>query len=89
MFDELRDYRFYKPDMLHPNKIAVDYIWEKFENAWVSKNAKQTMDKVETVQKGLAHKPFNLNTEAHQVFVKKIEAIKSQLTAEFPFIYFS
>lgn len=37
MMDELRDYRFYKRDMIHPNDLAIDYIWERFKEAWISK----------------------------------------------------
>jgi len=89
MLDELRDYRFYKPDMLHPNDLAVDYIWQKFIETWVSKKAEETMNIVDAVQKGLAHKPFNSNSEAHKIFSEKIEAQKSQLTFNFPFMIFS
>jgi len=89
MLDELRDYRFYGPDMIHPNKIAIDYIWEKFKEIWVSNKAEETMAKVDAVQKGLAHKSFNYNSEAHKVFTKKVQAQKRQLTADFPFIIFS
>ena len=39
MMDELRDYRFYDEDMIHPNQIAIDYIWEKFKQVWITENA--------------------------------------------------
>ena len=73
MMDDLRDYRFYKKDMLHPNEIAVDYIWNKFVATWINTSEKETMEKVEQIQKGLAHKPFNENSKQHQKFVKNLK----------------
>jgi hypothetical protein len=88
MMDELRDYRFYAEDMLHPNKTAVNYIWEKFQQVWVSSEASKTMDEVETVQKGLLHKPFSPNTNSHQQFLQDLEIKKAQLQSNFPHILF-
>ncbi|QDO92736.1 GSCFA domain-containing protein [Formosa sediminum] len=72
MMDELRDYRFYASDLVHPNAIAIDYIWEKFSNAWVSSSATKIMQEVQTIQTGLSHKPFNATSEAHQKFIKDL-----------------
>lgn len=84
MMDELRDYRFYAQDMLHPNVLAIDYIWEKFKQSSIHENAFSVMDEVSTIQKSLAHKPFNLNSESHQKFVlklkNKIELLQKELT---------
>jgi len=44
MMDELRDYRFYDDDMIHPNKTAINYIWEKFQQVWISSEASITMN---------------------------------------------
>lgn len=79
MMDELRDYRFYKQDMLHPNTLAVNYIWDKFKDVWISKHVQQIMTEVETIQKGLAHKPFTPKSEAHKTFLKKLEIKKQHL----------
>ncbi len=68
MMDELRDYRFYAEDMVHPNKVAMTYIWEKFSRAWISSEASAIMKEVDTIQKGLLHRPFNETSEAHQKF---------------------
>lgn len=82
MMDDLRDYRFYDRDMLHPGPLAIDYIWEKFTAAWISPDALSTMSEVEAVQKGLSHRPFNPDSLAHKKFVedleKKIEKLKIQ-----------
>jgi lysophospholipase L1-like esterase len=89
MMDELRDYRFYAEDMLHPNQTAVNYIWEKFQEVWVSSEAIKTMKLVDEVQKGLQHKPFNPNSEAHQKFLLGIKEKQLQLKKEYPYIKFS
>ena len=88
MMDELRDYRFYAEDMIHPNQIAIDYIWEKFSEVWFSEEAIETMKEVEAIQKGLMHKPFNPNSEAHQLFLKKLQQKKETLLQAFPFMNF-
>ncbi len=88
MMDELRDYRFYAEDMIHPNQTAIDYIWEKFSEVWFSEEAIETMKEVETIQKGLMHKPFNPNSEAHQIFLKKLQQKKETLLQAFPFMNF-
>jgi len=88
MMDELRDYRFYAEDMIHPNQIAVNYIWEKFKQVWISKDVLKTMDEVEAIQKGLSHKSFNSKSEAHQQFLFKINEKQSLLKEKFPYIQF-
>lgn len=88
MMDELRDYRFYAEDMLHPNQTAINYIWETFKDVWVSNEALKTMDEVAAVQKGLQHKPFNPNSEAHQKFLKKITSQQQSLQAKYQHMVF-
>lgn len=88
MMDELRDYRFYKEDMLHPNDLAVSYIWEKFQHGWISESALETMEEIESIQKGLMHKPFNPNSEAHQAFLNNLERQKELLISKHPLIRF-
>lgn len=88
MTDELRDYRFYAEDMVHPNQTAINYIWEKFKFVWISDIAYKTMDEVDAVQKGLLHKPFNLNSEAHQKFLLTIKEKQNQLKKEHAHIEF-
>jgi len=86
--DELRDYRFYAEDMIHPNKTAINYIWEKFIQTWFSDEVSNTMTEIDTVQKGLLHKPFNPNSKEHQKFLEKIELKKEVLKSQFSFITF-
>ena len=88
MMDELRDYRFYAEDMIHPNQTAVDYIWDKFRMVWISKSAAKTMDDIDVVQKGINHKPFNPNSKAHKLFLQNLEEKKKSLYIQFPYIAF-
>ncbi|WP_034061570.1 GSCFA domain-containing protein [Lacinutrix jangbogonensis] len=88
MLDELRDYRFYKHDMIHPNKTAINYIWERFNNVWVSESTQQTMLKVDGIQKALMHKPFNPNSKAHQQFLKDLNLKIIKLSSIFKHITF-
>jgi hypothetical protein len=88
VMDELREYRFYKEDMIHPNTTAIDYIWEKFISTWFSKESQDTMQDIEVVQKGIAHKPFNENSKEHQQFLKKLELKKKVLAQKYSFISF-
>lgn len=88
MMDELRDYRFYSEDMLHPNQTAINYIWEKFEKSWIHSEASKIMNDVDVIQKGLQHRPFNPNSNKHNLFLQNLERKKKQLITEFPFIAF-
>jgi len=73
MMDELRDYRFYKEDMIHPNKIAISIIWEAFNEVWIANETKQLQKEIEVIQLGLQHKPFHPESKAHQQFVKDLK----------------
>ncbi|MEO9892763.1 GSCFA domain-containing protein [Aurantibacter sp.] len=88
MMDELRDYRFYKTDMIHPNELAVDYIWERFKNTWISDTEYPIMDKVEAVQRDLKHRPFNPNSEQHKKFQKTLEKKITYLQETYSFMLF-
>ena len=88
MMDELRDYRFYAEDMIHPNQVAIDYIWERFAETSISEESYSIMKEVETIQKGLAHRPFNPNSESHQKFLSKLQDKMMNLQNQFPYVQF-
>ena len=88
MMDELRDYRFYAEDMVHPNKTAINYIWKRFIETWFPEKSQTTMQAVETIQKGISHRPFNEHSEQHQKFLKNLEMKKEKINALFSFIKF-
>jgi lysophospholipase L1-like esterase len=89
VMDELRDYRFYGNDMVHPNELAVGCIWEKFKSVWIASNSYTVMDEVDAVQKGLLHRPFNPDSEAHQKFKTSLRAKITYLQERYPFMKFN
>jgi len=72
LLDDLRDYRFYKPDFIHPNEVAEDYIFDKFANAYFDKELKVFIIEWRKIQKELAHRPLQANSPAHQLFLKNL-----------------
>jgi hypothetical protein len=82
MMDELRDYRFYTEDMLHPNSVATDYIWQKFQDVYFDDRQKQFIVKWDKVRKSLAHKPFNKESEQHQLFIQKTISLLKEFKDE-------
>lgn len=78
VLDELRDYRFFNSDLLHPSDEAIAYIWEKFQSTFLSFEAQKTLEKVTKLISSAHHRPLNPNTEAHKKFVlKTIDKIKA------------
>lgn len=73
VMDELRDYRFYEEDMLHISSQAVDYIWEKFESAWIASSARPLMQRIDKLNKSLAHRPFAPESETYKRFRLQLE----------------
>lgn len=71
--DELRDYRFYSRDMLHPSDSAIEYIWESFIDTFLRENAKNTLNQVQSILKRLNHRPFHKNTNSYQKFIISLE----------------
>ena len=69
--DELRDYRFYAADMLHPSEQAVDYIWEQLCETYLSDRARQFLSEWQPVRQALGHKPFAPESEAYRTFMNK------------------
>ncbi len=86
--DELRDYRFYAEDMLHPSQAGIDYIWIRFFENYVDSKYFDTMQEVCNIQKSLAHRPFNPNSENHQQFLATLNQKIIKLQAQFPHFQF-
>ena len=89
MMDELRDYRFYKQDMIHPNEIAIDYIWEKFRAVWIDEGVGETMNNVDEIQRGLRHRAFDPEGVAHQNFLTSLERKIAYMKKDYPFMDFN
>jgi len=83
MMDDLRDYRFYERDMLHPSAEARDYINQKFSDRYFTADTLKLIHTLNEIQKALAHKPFQIASAAHQHFLKdtlrKLESIQHQV----------
>lgn len=89
VMDELRDYRFYNEDMIHPSDVAVNYIMEKIEGAFFSK---PTIDLNKSIQKIIAaskHRPFNTDTENYKTHCKKMLIEVDEIIAAFPGLDFN
>ena len=86
MMDELRDYRFYADDMVHPSSMAVAYIWECLCNSCFTPQTRDFMNRWEEIEKGLAHRPFNPNSDAYHNFMSEILLKTEQLKEKFPYL---
>ncbi len=88
MMDELRDYRFYGEDMLHPNQVAIDYIWKRFSENYILPESISIMQEVDEIQKSLHHRSFNPKSEQHQKFLAKLQQKIKFLDEKLPHIKF-
>ena len=70
VMDDLRDYRFYKKDMLHPSDEAIDYIWDKLSSSMFSEECKKVLPKIEKLSRSLAHRPQNAGSSSHREFLE-------------------
>lgn len=88
VIDELRDYRFYKDDLVHPTELAVNFVWEKFSRCYFSSETQQLNTEIAKIQNTLAHKPFNTESEEYQKFVTKTQDQIDNLKAKHSFLKF-
>ena len=84
LMDELRDYRFYAPDMLHPSEQAVEYIWEKLVDNYFSPAAKDYLEEWRPLKQVLRHKPFNPDSQDYQVLMDKTMLKVAELRKKYP-----
>ena len=82
--DELRDYRFYAPDMLHPSQQAVDYIWERFVATVFSDSAREYLREWKPIKEAFAHRPFNPDSETYRSFIARTIEQKNNLSDKYP-----
>ena len=82
LLDELRDYRFYASDMLHPSEVAVNYIWQRFTSWAFTPEALKFAQEWERTERDLAHRPLNPESDAHKAFLEKVMARRAQLECE-------
>lgn len=84
MMDDLRDYRFYEQDLIHPSKLAIDYIWNHFSATYFGTKTQKTILEIEGFRKALLHKPFCTNSPAYGQFIEKQIAGIKQFRKENP-----
>lgn len=82
--DELRDYRFYKPDMLHPSDQAVEYIYDRMADAFFSDTTRHFLNEWKPIREALHHRPFNPDSEEYKAFLAKTMEKYESLKLRFP-----
>ncbi|MDA0314469.1 MAG: GSCFA domain-containing protein [Bacteroidetes bacterium] len=85
LVDELRDYRFYKADLVHPTEEAENYIWKKWQQAIFMQTTQQKVAEIQKIQLELAHRSLNPDSEAHRKFLQNILGKLERLQDEFDF----
>jgi hypothetical protein len=79
ILDDLRDYRFYKSDMLHPSEEAAEYVWNKFSQTYFNQSTLDFLNKWSKIMAAINHKPFNPQSEAHQKFIRNTIKVLNEL----------
>lgn len=89
MMDDLRDYRFYEKDMIHPNETAIEYIWDKFTHSYIEKNSIEIMNEILKLKKSLLHRSRNPKSIENKNFILKNIEIAKKIEYEYSFINLS
>lgn len=85
MMDELRDYRFYKSDLIHPSEQAENYIWDKWAGALFTPLTQKKVNQISKIKTELNHRPLNPKSEAHRKFLQNLLQKLEQLNTEIDF----
>jgi lysophospholipase L1-like esterase len=86
IIDDLRDYRFYETDLVHPNEQAIDYVFEKLKETFFATETKDLFLKISNIIKAKSHKPFNAETSKHKQFKSSLLKECNDLIADYPFL---
>jgi hypothetical protein len=86
VIDDLRDYRFFAEDMVHPNYAATNYVWEKFVGSCIDESSQQIMVIINEINAAINHKPFNPQSQAHKKFKLKYYNIIVEMQRKYPFL---
>lgn len=89
MMDDLRDYRFYSEDLLHPNRAAIKYIWEKFSDSYFNEETKSIISEIEKIVLSKEHKPRNPLSQKHRLFIESNLYLIGKLLGKYPFLDFT
>ena len=88
MMDDLRDYRYYEKDLIHPNELAIDYIWEKFSEHYFDKKTQELNLQIEEINRALNHRSSNPDSETHRQFLNHIKKEIAVLQSQYPWLTF-
>jgi len=86
MMDELRDYRFYADDMLHPSPVAIDYIWERFCETYMEPSTRETIREALDLSKMLNHRPLNTSSVLYKQFLTETMLKTERFREKYPYI---
>ena len=89
LIDDLRDYRFYAEDMVHPNYLATAYVWEKFTAACIDPHCYALMKEMEKINIAVKHRPFNSASVAHRQFLSSYFTKVQALQDQYPYLNFT
>lgn len=84
VIDDLRDYRFYAEDLVHPNYLATQYVWEKFSGACIDEKSRVIMERIGKINAALEHRPRQPESEQHKAFLQKMYSETLELTKQVP-----
>ena len=84
--DELRDYRFYREDMLHPTDQTVEYIWQRLQETYLSNAAKDFIESWRPLKEAIRHRPFNPNGAEYIAFANKTKENIAKLRLQYPLL---
>jgi hypothetical protein len=86
VIDDLRDYRFYAEDMVHPNYQATGYVWEKFAESSISGASREAMKEIDKIRAAMSHRPLHPTSEQHRQFREKHLRMATDLALRMPFL---
>lgn len=86
--DDLRDYRFYADDMVHPSNLAVDYIWNRFSETYFNEGTINLMDEIKKLKQAFMHRPFNPESDSFKSFRKNNRKKTEELINRYPHLNF-
>lgn len=84
--DELRDYRFYREDMLHPTDQTVEYIWQRLQEKYLSNSAKDFIESWRPLKEAIRHRPFNPDGAEYIAFANKTKENIAKLRLQYPLL---
>lgn len=88
MMDQLRDYRFYKSDLIHPNDQGEQVVWEFFKDHWIDQEIEGLLKEIKSIQQSLAHRPFHSDSEEHYKFQGQLNSRIQALERQYPHLKF-